>query len=114
MQDRFTTNATDDSFHKLMGEIDVLHRAQEDLLLKVSAPLPKIQPRVTDDRFKQPRVEIRPRDERTESVATEMQDRFTTNATDDSFYKLMGDLDDLEDEHEGLFRRVGKMVADLH
>ena len=60
------------------------------------------------------RVQIWPLEKSTESVATEMQDRFTTNATDDSFYKLMGDLDDLEDEHEGLFRRVGKMVADFH
>ena len=51
MEVRFTTEATDDRFHKLMGDIDVVHREQEDLLFKVSALLPEVQPRVTGPSF---------------------------------------------------------------
>ena len=68
MQDRFTTNATDDSFHELMGEIDVLHRAQEDVLFKVSAPLPEIQPRVTDDRFERLMTDLDELEDESESL----------------------------------------------
>ena len=83
MQERFTTEADDGRFHKLMRDLDALHREQADLLFKVSAPLPEVEPRVSD-------------------------------VTDDRFERLMTDLDELEDESEILFRRVGKMVAELY
>ena len=42
MQERFTTDAPDDRSNRLMGDLDVLHREQADLLFKVSAALPEL------------------------------------------------------------------------